>query len=102
MARATEPRRTFVVVLKNDDEHSADIEPYLRYEQLFRDTENARRELTEELEKMGLADQAELEPATGFSMLLVEATEEAVDCLRQSPRVAEVAAAPAHLRVDLV
>lgn len=102
MARETEPRRTFVVVLKEDGGHPTDTEPFSRYERLFQETEEARRQLVEELQKEGLADQASLEPATAFHMLLVEATDEAVDCLRRSPRVAEVAAAPDQFPVDLI
>lgn len=102
MAGATYPRRTFVVVLRDDGAQSTDVEPFSRYEQLSQETEDARRELAEELERKGLADQADLEPATGFHMLLVEATDEAIEFLRESPRVAEVAAVPDSFPVDLM
>jgi len=102
MAAEEKPRHTFVVVLKDEDQGDADGDLYRSYDELFQETEDARRALAEALEGEGLAAEADLEPATGFNVLLVEATDAAVDCIRRSPRVAEVAVAPDQFSVDLL
>jgi predicted transcriptional regulator len=99
------PKLSKAMVVFHED---ADVSQYesmsrsARHQVEQKATEERRRELLDKLKQAGLDKEAEVPEATPMSMLLVSASERAIDEMRKTPCVKDVLPMADELGVDLL